>query len=600
MARDNSKDISHEDMRARLSQKSQDTAASMKGGVKPSASPSGKKDTNLEGPEEILGGIYELMVKNRERVVKARELEQKLNKDKKKQDDDQHKEILKALTVRRKPSKGKKETPKKEEPKKEEPKKEPPKDKGTDKAAQEAKDKAAQQAKDKAAQEAKDKAAQEAKDKAAQQAKQEAEEKAKLEAKKKAEEEAKKKAEEKAKQDAADKAKKDAEEKAKQDAADKAKKDAADKAKKDAEEKAKKDAADKAKKDAEEAEKNKPSATPAKEKPETPTAKPEKPTPGKPSATPVPTGMLGKAKIVAAGVAALGISNVFAQQAIIATSAKESGLEADKKEMGADIWLKTVTSKRSKDKGYTYGPDGPNQVKGLSGYDYMRYTFPTLKKAQNGKYASDDDAILKLLQTGGEDFFNIAYEHSAGNKEWGDGFKYRGRGPIQITGRGNYEAVGKIIGLDLVKDPDLITKDVATASKAMVAYLALTLGGKSGYKKGLEILNSVKTPNEALHLVLRAVAGLGHKESEFNEKGSHLSQQLAGAEKHLELATEATSGAQVDQSSTENKDLKDQAARDKAVPTNTNNQTTNVQPPNQSSTQPKTDDRPVWWKKLFD
>lgn len=41
-----------------------------------------------------------------------------------------------------------------------------------------------------------------------------------------------------------------------------------------------------------------------------------------------------------------------------------------------------------------------------------------------------------------------------GNEASGDGFRFRGRGLIQITGRANYEAIGKITGLDLVGDPD--------------------------------------------------------------------------------------------------------------------------------------------------
>ena len=59
-------------------------------------------------------------------------------------------------------------------------------------------------------------------------------------------------------------------------------------------------------------------------------------------------------------------------------------------------------------------------------------------------------------------------------------------------------------------------------------------------------------------------------------------------------------GQSIEQASTENKDLKDQAARDKAAGANIVNQTTNVQTPNQSTPQPKADDRPAWWKKLFD
>lgn len=69
--------------------------------------------------------------------------------------------------------------------------------------------------------------------------------------------------------------------------------------------------------------------------------------------------------------------------------------------------------------------------------------FPTLADAR--PYANNPEALA-----------NRVYGGRMGNTEPGDGWRYRGRGPIQLTGKSNYAAVGDLIGQDLVGLPELM------------------------------------------------------------------------------------------------------------------------------------------------
>jgi putative chitinase len=82
------------------------------------------------------------------------------------------------------------------------------------------------------------------------------------------------------------------------------------------------------------------------------------------------------------------------------------------------------------------------------------------------KYFSKDTAEIAARKP--EVIANIVYSNRMGNgdRASGDGWKYIGRGYIQLTGKSNYAAFGKYIGVDLVATPELVETKYPLTSAA--------------------------------------------------------------------------------------------------------------------------------------
>jgi predicted chitinase len=83
-----------------------------------------------------------------------------------------------------------------------------------------------------------------------------------------------------------------------------------------------------------------------------------------------------------------------------------------------------------------------------------------------------------------------------GNTEAGDGLRFKGRGPIQITGRANYRRFGDLLGLDLLADP----------ARAALPEVAFRIAGLFWSKKGLNELADEAT-DEAFREITRRING---------------------------------------------------------------------------------------------
>lgn len=81
-----------------------------------------------------------------------------------------------------------------------------------------------------------------------------------------------------------------------------------------------------------------------------------------------------------------------------------------------------------------------------------------------------------IHEYGSREYFIRHYDGRAdlGNSHPGDGYRYAGRGFIQITGALNYEHYGKLLGIDLIDDPN-DPNDDADPDKAMLPDVAAAI-----------------------------------------------------------------------------------------------------------------------------
>ena len=82
------------------------------------------------------------------------------------------------------------------------------------------------------------------------------------------------------------------------------------------------------------------------------------------------------------------------------------------------------------------------------------------------------DAELQRLVRNPEGLANVVYAHKGGNGNTlsGDGWRFRGRGPIQISLHDNYAQLQADTGLPVLSDPDLLARDRDAAALSALWY----------------------------------------------------------------------------------------------------------------------------------
>lgn len=131
----------------------------------------------------------------------------------------------------------------------------------------------------------------------------------------------------------------------------------------------------------------------------------------------------------------------------------------------------------------------------------MKYRADRLMKIFPSRIKTMADA-QRIAAMGPQGIANAVYGGRLGNTGPNDGWLYRGRGFIQLTGKSNYAAASKYVGKDLVAHPELVSEDPDVMAKTLIWYLQNGSTGKrlqsvtsSGFEYAAQGLNPNGLPD---------------------------------------------------------------------------------------------------------
>ena len=141
-----------------------------------------------------------------------------------------------------------------------------------------------------------------------------------------------------------------------------------------------------------------------------------------------------------------GITNPYAQIGILSVVAKESGFKPK-----GEVSYATTSNSR-------------------------------IRKIFGSRVANYTEEQLNNLKQNAKDFFNVVYAKTVGNQGGTDGWRYRGRGFNQLTGKKNYEKWSNLIGMgnELVDNPEKLN-DPEIAAKLAIKFLTKNADAKKEF-----------------------------------------------------------------------------------------------------------------------
>jgi len=134
---------------------------------------------------------------------------------------------------------------------------------------------------------------------------------------------------------------------------------------------------------------------------------------------------------------------------------------------------------------------------------YVQHDIRWLAYALATAYHETAHTMQPIYERGSRDYFR-RYDPPRkvakvlGNTKAGDGFKYRGRGFVQLTGKANYRMAGRKLNANLLRDPDLALEP------EMAAHI-LYRGMIEGWFTGKKLADYIKPRGKADYVRARRI-----------------------------------------------------------------------------------------------
>ena len=133
------------------------------------------------------------------------------------------------------------------------------------------------------------------------------------------------------------------------------------------------------------------------------------------------------------------------------------------------------------------------------------------------------EAQLTAIKKDPKKFFDLVYDGKIGNGS-GEGYKFRGRGLNQLTGRANYEKFNKDTSVDIVKNPDKVN-DFPVAVDVVLGYFKhrFTQAGNKLSDYGMKDMNDAKNIAQGVGIAYHANTGWGKSKAQIDNEttGGH-------------------------------------------------------------------------------